>query len=129
MNQKGRKLQPKLHLDMGFGEALARFTQTDPAELNEAQLMCDDTHLVCLPRISSTDFEAFRRVMKDEIGTAYEKWLQMNGKRLSYWRERSMVIEVDVNPNEFAAFCHRESKRPDLSSLDYFAIHLNKTKG
>jgi hypothetical protein len=36
MNQPGKKLQPKLGLDISFDEALARFVQTDPAELNEA---------------------------------------------------------------------------------------------
>jgi hypothetical protein len=36
MDQPGKKLKPKLSLDMPFEEALARFVQTDPAELKEA---------------------------------------------------------------------------------------------
>lgn len=36
MNQPGKKLQPKLSLDMPFEEALARFAATDPTELNDA---------------------------------------------------------------------------------------------
>lgn len=36
MNQRGKKLQPKLALDMPFEEALARFSQVKPAELKEA---------------------------------------------------------------------------------------------
>lgn len=35
MNQPGKKLQPKLSLDMSFDEALARYAQTDPDELKE----------------------------------------------------------------------------------------------
>lgn len=35
MTRKGKKLEPKLHLDMDFGEALERFIQTDPKEVAE----------------------------------------------------------------------------------------------
>lgn len=33
MTDEKRKLEPPLHLDMGFDEALRRFVQTDPAEV------------------------------------------------------------------------------------------------
>jgi hypothetical protein len=33
MNEKGKKLEPKLKLDMPFHEALARFAQTKAAEV------------------------------------------------------------------------------------------------
>ncbi len=36
MNPRGKKLQPKLSLDMPFDEALARFAQVKPAELDDA---------------------------------------------------------------------------------------------
>jgi hypothetical protein len=36
MNQRGKKLQPKLSLDMPFDEALARFAAVSPTELTEA---------------------------------------------------------------------------------------------
>lgn len=36
MNAKGKKLEPKLKLDMPFGEALARFVQTNPKELEKS---------------------------------------------------------------------------------------------
>lgn len=35
MTRKGKKLEPKLHLDMDFGEALERFIQTKPEEVEE----------------------------------------------------------------------------------------------
>ncbi len=34
MTNKGKKMEPPLRLEIDFGEALARFTNTDPAELS-----------------------------------------------------------------------------------------------
>ncbi len=36
MNAKGKKLEPKLGLDMPFGEALERFIQTKPKEVERS---------------------------------------------------------------------------------------------
>jgi hypothetical protein len=36
MNAKGKKLEPKLALNMPFGEALARFVQTKPKEVEKS---------------------------------------------------------------------------------------------
>ena len=36
MNERGKRLQPKLSLDMPFDEALARFAAVKPSELKEA---------------------------------------------------------------------------------------------
>ena len=35
MNPSGKKLEPKLKLDMPFGEALERFARTDPREVDK----------------------------------------------------------------------------------------------
>lgn len=34
MTRKGKKLEPKLYLDLDFDEALERFAQTDPKEVD-----------------------------------------------------------------------------------------------
>jgi len=36
MTNKGKKLEPPLKLDMDFGEALRRFVQTKPKEVEES---------------------------------------------------------------------------------------------
>jgi len=36
MNQRGKKLEPKLGLNMQFGEALERFAKTDPDEVEDS---------------------------------------------------------------------------------------------
>jgi hypothetical protein len=36
MNERGKKLEPKLGLDMPFAEALKRFIKTDPKEVEES---------------------------------------------------------------------------------------------
>jgi hypothetical protein len=33
MSEKGKKLEPPMHLDMDFGEALSRFVATKPEEV------------------------------------------------------------------------------------------------
>jgi hypothetical protein len=35
-HKRGAKLEPHLRLDMSFDEALSRFTDTDPKELDES---------------------------------------------------------------------------------------------
>ncbi len=35
MTDKKRKLEPKLHIDMEFSEALSRFAQTNPNEVEQ----------------------------------------------------------------------------------------------
>jgi hypothetical protein len=128
MNQKGRKLQPKLHLDMGFGEALARFTQTDPAELSETQGMRDGD-ITYLPRIAAADFEAFRGLMKDDIAPTFEIWSERYKERLTYWGNISRVVEVDVHPDKFSSFCHRHSRGHNAKSLYDFAADIGESKG
>jgi hypothetical protein len=36
MSEKGKKLEPALHLDMDFGEALERFARTKPQEVADS---------------------------------------------------------------------------------------------
>lgn len=36
MNRRGKKLEPKLALDMSFGELLGRLVQADPKEVEES---------------------------------------------------------------------------------------------
>jgi hypothetical protein len=36
MNPRGKKLEPKLKLDMPFAEALERFARTDPREVDKS---------------------------------------------------------------------------------------------
>jgi hypothetical protein len=36
MNQRGKKLEPKLGLNMPFSELVARLAQTDPREVDES---------------------------------------------------------------------------------------------
>ena len=54
MNERGKKLEPKLKLDMPFDEALARYVRVKPAELNEA-------------------IEKSKGVQNDEFGTSPRK--------------------------------------------------------
>lgn len=36
MSEKGKKLEPPLHIDMDFGEALERFARVKPDEVKES---------------------------------------------------------------------------------------------
>jgi hypothetical protein len=81
-----------------------------------------------LPRISAADFEAFSRLLENDIAPTFEKWSESHQERVSFWSERAKVIEVDVNPDEFAAFCHRASRGYDAKALLDFAALRGKAK-
>jgi hypothetical protein len=127
MNEKGRKLQPKLHLDIDFGTALARFTQTDPNELKEAQKM-RDSDVIYMPRIASADFESFRHILKKEIATTFEEWTEGYRERVAHWSETSRIIEIDINPDDFIAFCRGKSRGYNARSLYDFAAEIGEAK-
>lgn len=81
-----------------------------------------------LPCVSPADFEAFRVLLKDEIAPTYEIWLQRHCERILYWGVTSHVIEVDVNPRDFAEFCCARSRGHNGKALLDFAVLIGKAK-
>jgi hypothetical protein len=140
MNERGKKLEPKLSLDMPFSEALARYLRVKPAEINEAvekskskgtgkrDGAMQSDQLYWRPRILSADYEAFRAILKDELPARYDDWLKTYSDSVEHFRRLGKVIEVDVNPDKFRAFCLSESIPYDLNSLSKFSRHISKTK-
>jgi hypothetical protein len=75
--------------------------------------------------ISEDDYETFKAVVTTELPRDYEMWLRVRerGKLRALNEGVANVIEVEVTPGEFDAYCRR-LKRPDFSiaSLDLCAL-------
>jgi len=84
-----------------------------------------DRNTLYLPRIAAQDFEAFRKIMKDEIAATFQEWLERRRERIAYY-ERDILIEVNVRPDEFVRFCHAESLAYNGRSLLDFAEFIGK---
>jgi hypothetical protein len=57
-----------------------------------------------LPIIQQNDFETFLKIMNNDIAPTYEEWLQRHSDRITHYRETRRIIEVQINPKEFASF-------------------------
>lgn len=79
-----------------------------------------------LPVIAAQDFEAFRRLLKDEIGATYEIWLQRHREKVSYYGTAN-VVEINIAPDQFARFCHSETRAYDGKTLVDLAFRLGES--
>ena len=74
--------------------------------------------------IRKDDYEAFRRILKDDIPDTYEEWryrqLSKSNDFIAKW-QKAEVIEVDVNPNDFARYCDATNSDRTIETLDRFA--------
>ena len=80
-----------------------------------------------LPKIAPTDFEAFRKFMKDEVGATFEEWTQRVRNRFAEYRDTNTIVETYVNPDEFKRFCDGEGCAYNGMSLLSFAEFVGKT--
>ena len=82
--------------------------------------------------IAEDDYETFKTVLTTNLPRDYETWLRVRerGKLRALKEGADNVIEVDVTPGEFDAYC-RGQKRPDFSigSLDLYALEKGASGG
>jgi hypothetical protein len=81
---------------------------------------------IYLPRIGAADFEAFRKLLKDEIAANFHEWLERRRQQIEFYGTPA-TIEVDVSPREFAWFCHESSRAYNMGSLLEFAESVAKS--
>lgn len=74
-----------------------------------------------LPKITPEDFEAFRNILKSEVGADFKEWLERRSKRIAMYGSDNDIVEVRVRADEFSRFCHAESLACDGNSLLRFA--------
>jgi|HubBroStandDraft_6_1064221.scaffolds.fasta_scaffold4276701_1 hypothetical protein len=83
--------------------------------------MTDTAKPTKLPRISETNYEAVRSILKNGVPSTYPEWLNLVAK----WRNEYVnVTFIDVDPKELARFFGSGRYGHDLTTLFHF-IHEN----
>jgi hypothetical protein len=80
-----------------------------------------------IPIIREQDYESFRRILKDDIPATYEAWrnrqLRQKAQLGAQWLDSlAEFIEIEIDPNEFTAYCDRTHSNYTVESLDRLAI-------
>lgn len=78
---------------------------------------------VPLPLISQSDYEAVLRLLSPHVTYTYDEWLDLRAKWIARHAEDG-IIEVGVNPDEFARFLAVGRHANDLNALFAFANSL-----
>jgi hypothetical protein len=75
------------------------------------------------PHISAQNYEAFRRLLGDELPATYQEWLDFLRKRTFEETSRGQnVLKVPIDPDEFVRFCNSTGERYSNAALGRFAI-------
>jgi hypothetical protein len=75
-----------------------------------------------LPVIAPKDYEAFRKILRDEIPSNYAEWRRDVDKWQAVRRaQQDTIIEVEISPNSFANYLRQNDYAPGLKRLVGFA--------
>ena len=75
-----------------------------------------------LPFIAPHDYDAFRRILHQELPGTYDEWLHLHEQEKSKARRVNDTIqEIPVDANEFVMFCRDSGKDANVQQLWYFA--------
>jgi hypothetical protein len=78
-----------------------------------------------LPIISQNDYDAFRRIPTRDLPDTYNEWLKMLAERkLEHARLGYRIIEVKVNPHEFARYLTTAGQPGNLKTLADFTLEI-----
>jgi len=76
-----------------------------------------------VPVMSEKQYQSFRREIGPDLADTYDEWLKFLGdKRAEAIRRGESVIEVEVDFDQFIAFCGAQWRSRDLKALLDFAI-------
>ena len=78
---------------------------------------------IYLPVIGSNDFDAFRKLLgRDFKPKTHDEWLVQRAQWLGcYERKGNVIVDVEVDPKEFASHLSATSAPNDLNNLLIFA--------
>ena len=75
------------------------------------------------PVILPDDYEAFRREVGSDLADTYDEWLNLHREQIDETRRRGdTVAEIEVQFDEFIAFCLATGATPDAKTLLDFTI-------
>ena len=74
--------------------------------------------------IAEEDYHAFKILVSTPLPREYEMWLRVRerGKLRAKQERDAIIVEVDVRPEEFGAYC-KHLKRPDFSITAESPVH------
>ncbi|HUZ31389.1 MAG TPA: hypothetical protein VMV19_04680 [Xanthobacteraceae bacterium] len=78
-----------------------------------------------LPLIAPADYDAFRKLLGNELSATYQEWLQAHQDETRDCLRRgatASVSEIPVDPDEFARFCGTRGGHCNLANLLRFTI-------
>jgi len=71
-----------------------------------------------LPVIAPKDYEAFRKILRDEIPSNYAEWRRDVDKWQAVHRaQQDTIIEVEVSPNSFADYLRQNDYAPAAAAF------------
>lgn len=73
-----------------------------------------------LPRVWEQDYPAFCGLMGRQIPPTYAAWLEFLAQRRHEASASHEVMEIEVNPGEFARFCRLTEQKYDQATLARF---------
>jgi hypothetical protein len=81
-----------------------------------------------MPIIQAPDYNAFRRILNDQLPDTYAEWLQDHTEAMKEFINRSEPYRgIEVNPQEFVRFCLSRNAVATIQLLADFAVE--KTSG
>jgi glyoxylate carboligase len=81
---------------------------------------------IYLAKIAPTDFEAFQQLLKDQIAATLEEWSETYRQQIDLYSKTDTIVHADVNPDQFARFCHATGRAYNMRSLLDFAESIAK---
>ncbi len=89
-----------------------------------------------LPFIAEKDYGTFLRIIKRDFPNAYDEWPDTydgwselhEQEKLKRRRQGHIPRDIDVRPDEFAEFCHRDNRKGILQDLLPFVITIAKAE-
>jgi hypothetical protein len=80
-----------------------------------------------VPIIPPDQYDAFRQAMGQDLADTYDKWLdvvhQQRGERL---RQGETLVEIEVDYNQFMAFCTATGTAPNAKTLLDFVVKKSR---
>ncbi len=71
-----------------------------------------------LPRVTTADHEALRRLVDNYPADSYEKWLNLQAKEIANWRRSGWdVVLIDVNADDFLRYCRATGASPNFHTF------------
>ena len=82
-----------------------------------------------MPLICADDYNALRRIQNSDFPHTYDEWLKHSARRTTDLLAKGyVIIEVKVEPDEFIRDCADRRARPDIKSLEDFALKKSAAK-